>query len=247
MYQTLKHTILQRYMYNLDMDGQDTVQVEGERLEANEDVVLKAAEYEESPIVESIEGEQVVAEVQVTAPVAVEPIAEAVVAPEPEPPLSVAPSPIPVVTPAPVEPTEVQETQKGENTEIIAVQQPEKVVESVTEVANTIVAPAVKLDPMEVARGLDHDVLEAAFRLLAQERSATLLDAKKKSDKKKVDENSDRVEKFVAQYKKGVRRTTIADKLNMSPSKVTDYLQRLIASGRVRGEGKTNDRRFYIS
>jgi hypothetical protein len=114
-------------------------------------------------------------------------------------------------------------------------------------VADTVVAPELKRDPMEIARGLDHDVLEAAFRLLAQERSATLLDAKKKSDKKKVDENSDRVEKFVAQYKKGVRRTTIADKLNISPSKVTDYLQRLIASGRVRGEGKTNDRRFYIA
>ena len=232
------------------MDGQDTVQVEGERLEANEVTTAEVAS-EALPVVsgpaevaEPVEAEEVPVAPEV--PVAVEPIAEAVVAPESEP-VPVAPAPIPVETPEPVEPIVVQEIHKSEMPIVIKEQASQAAEESVPEIADAVVAPVENKDPMEIAKALDHDVLEAAFRLLAQERSATLLDAKKKSDKKKVDENSDRVEKFVAQYKNGVRRTTIADKLNMSPSKVTDYLQRLIATGRVRGEGKTNDRRFYIS
>ncbi len=228
-------------MYNLGMDGQTEVD------KIQEDVVKEAL-----PVLEPVARpeETIVTPVDNTEAVVVEEVPivpEAPVAPVPEPPVPVAPALLAVETPLLVEPVVVQETKKGEETEITAEQRPEKVVESVPEVADSVVGPELKRDPMEVARGLDHDVLEAAFRLLAQERSATLLDAKKKSDKKKVDENSDRVEKFVAQYKNGVRRTTIADKLNMSPSKVTDYLQRLIATGRVRGEGKTNDRRFYIS
>jgi len=102
-----------------------------------------------------------------------------------------------------------------------------------------------KRDPMEIAKALDHDVLEAAVRLVSLERMGKMREAKIASDKKKVAGNSNRVAKFIAMYKNGVRRTTIADKLNMSPSKVTDYLQRLIASGRIRAEGKTNDRRFF--
>jgi len=102
-----------------------------------------------------------------------------------------------------------------------------------------------KRDPMEIAKALDHDVLEAAVRLVSLERMGKMREAKIANDKKKVAGNSDRVAKFVAMYKNGVRRTTIADKLNMSPSKATDYLQRLIASGRIRAEGKTNDRRFF--
>jgi len=103
-----------------------------------------------------------------------------------------------------------------------------------------------KRDPMEIAKALDHDVLEAAVRLVSLERMGKMREAKIASDKKKVAGNSDRVAKFVATHQNGVRRTTIADKLNMSPSKVTDYLQRLIASGRIRAVGKTNDRRFFV-
>jgi len=103
-----------------------------------------------------------------------------------------------------------------------------------------------KRDPMEIAKALDHDVLEAAFKILAKERSTGLLSTKLKKDKQKIKENSDRVAKFISTHQNGVRRTTIADKLNMSPSKVTDYLQRLIASGRIRAVGKTNDRRFFV-
>jgi len=174
-------------------------------------------------------------------PARVEPIVDIPMTPEPA---LVAPEPVVVDLP---EPVVAQEPPKAEKPEVIEEDESKVPIESVPKAVEAVVAPEEKRDPMEIAKALDHDVLEAAFRLLAQERSRTLLASKKKSDKKKIDENSDRVEKFVAQYKKGVRRTTIADKLNMSPSKVTDYLQRLIASGRVRGEGKTNDRRFYIA
>ncbi|HRB82670.1 MAG TPA: hypothetical protein PLW46_00005 [Acinetobacter johnsonii] len=232
------------------MDGQ----VEPEKVE--EDTVtadLPAEEIVEVPIpVEPVatpeaSTEAVVAEtapIVEEQPVPVEPVLDVPTIPEPAPAV---PEPVVVETPPPAEPVVVQEPTEAKEPEAIKENEPLAPAESVPKDVEAVVTPEERRDPMEIAKALDHDVLEAAFKILATERSSGLLKAKLSSDKIKIAENSDRVAKFVASHKNGVRRTTIADKLNMSPSKVTDYLQRLIASGRVRGEGKTNDRRFYIS
>lgn len=101
-------------------------------------------------------------------------------------------------------------------------------------------------DPMEEAKKLPHEVLEAAFTLLSMERLDAMREAKKQKDKQKVEATSARIRDFIASYENGVRRTTIADKLNLSPSLVTDYLQRLVAVKAIRAEGNTNNRRFFV-
>jgi len=170
-----------------------------------------------SPVTETVQPE-----------VATEPVPE----PEAVPAQELPPIDAPIAAPEPVISSKVI----NDKEEIVNEEVPHK--EQITE--------PEKRDPMEIAKTLDHDVLEAAVRLVSLERMGKMREAKIASDKKKVAGNSDRVAKFVATYINGVRRTTIADKLNMSPSKVTDYLQRLIASGRIRAVGKTNDRRFFV-
>lgn len=101
------------------------------------------------------------------------------------------------------------------------------------------------IDPMEEAKKLPHEVLEAAFTLLSMERLDAMREAKKQKDKQKVEATSARIRDFIASHEGGVRRTTIADKLNLSPSLVTDYLQRLVVDKAIRAEGNTNNRRFY--
>jgi hypothetical protein len=105
-------------------------------------------------------------------------------------------------------------------------------------------APKIN-DPMEEAKKLPHEVLEAAFTLLSMERLDAMREAKKQKDKQKVEATSARIRDFIASHEGGVRRTTIADKLNLSPSLVTDYLQRLVVDKAIRAEGNTNNRRFF--
>lgn len=101
-------------------------------------------------------------------------------------------------------------------------------------------------DPTEIAKTLDQDVLEAAFRLVARKNFEKGTEASRLARKNRVSKLHNRIKSAVQSHSKGAKLSVISKECSTTLKVTSNHVNEMVKNGEIRAEGNSVNRRFFI-